>query len=93
LFEGLFDIDDTGVIYLFTPDHSSWSKYPECQEIHLNLHNVDFIRDYIAKKVDVTTLKEQPKKDCPAWLCKFCEYKDACSYIKEEEKVEFGDES
>ena len=95
LFEGLFDIEDKGVIYLFTPGHSAWAAYPEYQEVWLDLLPISTIDQYIKGKLAVTKAKEQPAKDCPAWLCNYCPFTEACTHFvpKEEDcHKEFGNE-
>jgi len=94
LFEGMFDIEDKGVIYLFTPGHSSWAGYDEMQEVWLDLLPITTVDTYIKGKLAVTQLPVQPEKDCPEWMCKFCNYQEACTYyeIPEEEVHDFGKE-
>lgn len=94
LFEGLFEIDDKGVIYLFVPGHSSWSPYQEMQEVWLDLLPINIIDNYIKSKVQSSRQEKQPDKDCPEWLCNYCEYTSVCNYgPKEKDTSGFGDES
>jgi len=86
LFEGMFDIEDKAVIYLFVPGHSSWEKFPEYQEVFLDLHSIDFVGKYIKEKLIEVNLEEQPENTCPAWLCNFCDYTDVCGYYEEPEE-------
>ena len=94
LFEGMFDIEDKGVIYLFTPGHASYSPIPEYQEVWIDLLPISTIDQYIKGKLEIIKKEEQPEKDCPKWLCNFCEYTKACKYYeeKEEDIHEFGNE-
>lgn len=80
LFKGLFDIEDKGVIYLFTPGHASYAAYPEMQEVWLDLLPISTIDTYIKGKLAVTKQKEQPEKDCPDWLCNYCSFQEACTH-------------
>ena len=96
LFEGLFDIEDKGVIYLFTPGHASYEKFPEYQEVWLDLLPISTIDTYIKGKLAVTKQKEQPEKDCPEWLCPYCPFQEACGYYQTPESEchkGFGDEN
>ena len=94
LFEGMFDIEDKGVIYLFVPGYSNWSKYDEFQEVWLDLRPIKEMDKYIKKKVKIAKQDKQPPKDCQEWLCAYCPYQEACTYyeIPEEECHEFEDE-
>ena len=80
LFKGMFDVEDKGVIYLFTPGHASYDAYPEYQEVWLDLSPIDIIDGYITGKLAAGRADKQPKKDCPAWLCNFCNYREVCTY-------------
>ena len=82
LFDGMFDIEDKGVIYLFTPGHASYAAYPEYQEVWLDLLPLTTIDTYIKGKMAVTKLEAQPEKDCPDWMCNFCPYQEACGYYE-----------
>ena len=96
LFQDMFDIEDNAVIYRFTPDHSKWAPYPEYSEEWLQLMPIKIVETYIKGKIGGTKMKEQPSKDCPDWLCDYCEYRDACTYINKEETAHgkgFTDES
>ena len=96
LFEGLYDIEDKGVIYLFTPGHANYEKFPEYQEVWLNLTPINIIDTYIKGKIATSKQKTQPTKDCPDWLCNYCAYQEVCTYfeVPEEEKPHtFGDET
>ena len=86
LFEGMFDIEDKGVIYLFTPGHASYAAYPEMQEVWLDLLPIKTMDTYIKGKLAVTKLPEQPEKDCPDWLCNYCNFQEACTYYKKPEE-------
>ena len=86
LFKGLFDIEDKGVIYLFTPGHASYAAYPEMQEIWLDLLPIKTIDTYIKGKLAVTKQKEQPENDCPSWMCNYCSYQEACTYFVPKEE-------
>lgn len=91
LFQGLFDIEDKAVIYLFTPGHASYSKYPEYQEIWLDLLPISTIDTYIKGKIAVTGLDTQPANDCPKWMCNHCAYQEACThYVKPQEECMDG---
>lgn len=94
VFKGMFDIEDKGVIYLFTPGHASYAAYPEMSEVWLDLLPMSTIDTYIKGKIAVTKLPEQPEKDCPAWLCPYCPFQEACGYYQkpEEENHDFGKE-
>jgi CRISPR/Cas system-associated exonuclease Cas4 (RecB family) len=87
LFEGMFDIEDKGVIYLFTPGHSSWAAYDEMQEVWIDLLPISTVDTYIKGKIAVTKQKEQPEMDCPKWLCSYCAFTEACTHytVPEEE--------
>lgn len=80
LFDGLFNIEDKGVIYLFTPGHASYAAYPEMQEVWLDLLPISTMDTYIKGKLAVTKLPVQPEKDCPDWLCNFCNFQEACTH-------------
>jgi len=82
LFKGLFDIEDKGVIYLFTAGHASYDKYPEYQEVWLDLTPIDIIEGYIQGKLAAGRADKQPKKDCPEWLCNYCSFQEACTYYE-----------
>ena len=91
LFEGMFDIEDKGVIYLFTPGHASYAAYPEMQEVWLDLLPISTIDQYIKGKIAVTKAPEQPENDCPAWLCNYCSFQEACThYVVPEEECHKG---
>lgn len=90
LFDGLFDIEDKAVIYRFTPDHSKWSNYPEYDEVFLELLPINFVEKYIKSKLLVVASDTQPAKDCPEWMCNYCDYQDACTYIHTEHKPNEG---
>ncbi|MBD3842562.1 MAG: hypothetical protein IE909_11900 [Campylobacterales bacterium] len=95
LFEGLFDIEDKGVIYLFTPGWVSYYPYPEMQEVWLDLLPISTIDTYIKGKLSVIKQDKQPPKDCPDWLCGYCQFNEVCKYYTTpQEKCfkEFGDE-
>ena len=95
LFDGMFDIEDKGVIYLFTPGHASYAAYPEYQEVWVDLLPMSTIDTYIKGKMAVTKLPTQPAKDCPDWMCNYCSYQDACGHYEkppEECHKEFKDE-
>jgi len=80
LFEGMFDIEDKGVIYLFTPGHASYAAYPEMQEVWLDLLPISTIDQYIKGKIAVTRQTIQPDKDCPMWLCNYCNFQEVCTH-------------
>jgi len=91
LFQDLFKIEDKGVIYLFTPGHSSWAAYPEYDEIWLDLLPVSTMDTYIKGKLTVARGKEQPDNTCPKWLCNYCNFQEACThYAKPEEECDKG---
>jgi len=91
LFEGLFDIEDKGVIYLFTPGHASYAAYPEYNEVWLDLTPINIIDTYIKGKLSITQLDVQPDKDCPDWLCNYCNFQEACThYVVPPEKCTKG---
>ena len=95
LFEGLFDIEDKAVIYLFTPGHNNWAAYDEMQEVWLDLLPIATVDTYIKGKLAVTKAETQPDNDCPAWLCNYCPFQEACTYYtkpEEECTKEFKDE-
>jgi len=96
LFDGMFDIEDKGVVYLFTPGHSSWAAYPEYQEVWLDLLPISTIDTYIKGKIAITKQKEQPENDCPKWLCNYCNFQEVCTHYTvppEECHKDFGDET
>lgn len=96
LFEGLFDIEDKGVIYLFTPGHASYAAYPEYNEVWLDLTPINIIDTYIKGKLSVANQRVQPDKDCPDWMCRFCSFTEVCThYTKPEEEChkEFSNEA
>ena len=86
----MFDIEDKGVIYLFTPGHASYAPYPEMQEVWLDLLPISTIDTYIKGKIAVTKQATQPEKDCEDWLCKYCPYQEACTYYKKEQEEPKG---
>ena len=86
LFEGMFDIEDKGVIYLFTPGHATYSTYPEYQEVWIDLLPISTIDQYIRGKLSVIKGDTQPPKDCANWMCTYCDYKEACTYYEEPEE-------
>ena len=86
LFEGMFDIEDKGVIYLFTPGHASYAAYPEMSEVWLDLLPISTMDTYIKGKLSVTKQPTQPEKDCPDWLCNYCNFQEACTYYKKPEE-------
>ena len=86
LFEGLFDIEDKGVIYLFTPGHSAWAAYDEAQEVWLNLLPISTMDTYIKGKLLAAENDIQPDNTCPAWLCNYCNFQEACTYYKKPEE-------
>ena len=82
LFQGLFDIEDKAVIYLFTPGHANYEKFPEYQEVWLNLLPLHTMDTYVKGKILITKQEKQPEKDCPEWMCNYCAYQDACNYYE-----------
>lgn len=84
LFKGLFNIEDNAVIYLFTPGHSSYYKYPEYQEVWLELLPIKTIDTYIKGKLSIIKQEEQPDKDCSDWMCDYCDFTEVCKYKPEE---------
>ena len=96
LFDGMFNIEDKGVIYLFTPGHSAWATYPEYDEVWLDLSPVHLIDTYIKGKLKVAEAAEQPDNTCPKWLCNYCNFQEVCTHYKappEEDHKEFKDEN
>jgi CRISPR/Cas system-associated exonuclease Cas4 (RecB family) len=95
LFEGMFDIEDKGVIYLFVPGYSNWAPYDEYQEVWLDLLPIKTVDSYIKGKLQIAKQKKQPEKDCEDWLCNYCPYQEVCTYYekKEEDKHEFTSEA
>jgi len=96
LFEGMFNIEDKGVIYLFTPGHNSWAGYPEYDEVWLDLSSIKLMDTYVKGKLAVAKAEAQPENTCPTWLCNYCNFREACTYYevpKEECHKEFGDET
>ncbi len=95
LFQDLFEIEDKGVIYLFTPGHAAWEKFPEYQEVWLNLLPITTMETYVKGKILISKQKEQPENDCPSWMCPYCSFTEACTYYeipKEDKPHEFSDE-
>ena len=94
LFEGMFDIEDKAVIYLFVPGHNSYDPIPDYSEVWLDLKPIKEVDKYIKDKIKKGQADKQPEKDCPDWLCKFCPYQEACTYyeVPEEELHEFDNE-
>ena len=90
LFEGMFDIEDYGVIYLFTPDHAKYEKFPEYSEQYIKLFPINYVDTYIQNKLTTVSKSKQPDKDCPEWMCNYCDYKEACNYIHKEETPDAG---
>ena len=86
LFEGMFDIMDEAIIYLFIVGKPNYAKYPDKQEVPLNLLEVSVIDKYINQKMEIATSERQPTKDCPTWLCNYCEYQDVCNYYDKKEE-------
>lgn len=91
LFQGLFDIEDKAVIYLFTPGHAAYEKFPEYQEVWLNLLPIHTMETYVQGKILITKQETQPENDCPAWMCNYCSYQEACGhYEKPPEQCDKG---
>jgi len=96
LFDGLFDIEDKAVIYLFMNGHTARSKYPEMQEVWLNLLPVKTIESLITNKIMVATGDKAPPVDCETvWLCNYCSARNYCpaDIAKNKKKGGFADES
>jgi len=94
LFNEMFNIDDKAVIYLFTAGRPNYAKYPEYQEVWVDLLPVLTVDTYIKSKIAQAKQDKPPTRDCAAWLCDYCEYHDACPYAPEEKKTGgFGDET
>lgn len=101
LFEGLFDIEDRAVIYLFVQGHTAREKMPEYQEVWLDLLPIHIVKDYIQGKLTVAKSPTPPPVDCDTgWLCNYCEVANVCPAQKNK-KIEasnklaegFGNES
>lgn len=89
LFEGLFDIQDEGVIYLFTAGHTAREAFPEKQEVALQLMTIPETQQYIKDKLKA--IETEPAVDCEtSWLCSYCDFKDYCPKMTTEV---FNDES
>lgn len=86
LFEDMFNIHDIGTILLIAAGHVGYYKYPEYQEYPLTLMPINVIDYYIKNKIKLARQKEQPEKDCPEWLCKFCDFSKVCNYYKEDKE-------
>ena len=92
LFDGLFNIEDRGTIYLFMNGHTARSKYPEFQEVYLDLLPINVVESYLRNKIMVATQDTPPKKDCEDWMCGYCSAKDNCPFMNTHKKG-FKDES
>jgi len=86
LFEGMFDIEDKGVIYLFVPGYNAWAKYDEYQEVWLTLKPIKEVDKYIKSKLKKARADTQPPKDCPNWLCPYCDFQDICGHYEPPEE-------
>lgn len=86
LFEGLFDIEDKAVIYLFINGHTAREQFPEYQEVWLDLLPINITQSYIEGKVATALADTPPIKDCEDWLCNYCEVSDSCPYQKKQNK-------
>ena len=92
LFQGLFDIEDEGVIYLFTAGHSAREQFPEMQTVPLQLMSIDSTDKYIQNKL--LAVQSEPEVDCEtSWLCGYCDYKDYCPFMNHKAGEGFSDES
>ena len=88
LFEGMFDIQDEAVIYLFTAGHTSREAFPEYQTVPLQLMPLEEAKQYVVDKIK--SVETEPEVDCETnWLCSYCEYKDFCPKMNTKE---FDDE-
>lgn len=92
LFDGMFDIDDKAVIYLFVAGHTKRERFDEVSEQWLELLPIKAVDDMIKGKLAIIRSKTPPTIDCPDWLCPFCEFKSVCTKYKEK-PTGFTDES
>jgi len=93
LFDGMFDIDDKAVIYLFVNGHTAKEKFPEYQEVWLDLLPTHIVQEYIQGKLAQAKAKTEPIKDCPTWLCGYCEYSSLCPTKTRKAQEGFSDET
>lgn len=80
LLQDLFNIEGEASIYLFAQGHMSYDKFPEVSEVPIPLLSLSKTEEIIKAKFNILQLKEQPKKDCPDWLCNYCDFKGKCKY-------------
>jgi len=92
LFQDMFDIDDTAVIYLFVAGHTKREKFMEVSEQWIELLPIKSVDDLIKGKLAVARSDTPPSLDCPDWLCPFCEFKPVCEKHKQIPN-DFSDES
>jgi hypothetical protein len=93
LFEGLFDIEDKAVIYLFVQGHSKREAFPEYQEVWLDLLPINIVQTYIEGKINTALADTPPTRDCEDWLCDYCEVSEHCPFINKKQPTGgFNDE-
>ena len=80
LFEGMYDIEDKGVIYLIIPGHNSYDPIPETSEVWLDLLPIKTMDSYVKGKLALAESDDEPDCDCDKnWMCRYCPFKDTCS--------------
>ena len=83
LFEGMFDIEDKGVIYLIIPGHNSYDPIPEYSEVWLDLMPIKTVDQYIKGKLSLAKGDTEPDCDCNRdWMCNYCPFWESCSKYK-----------
>jgi len=103
LYNGLFEIEDKAVIYLFVMGHSAREEkkgIPEVSEQWLDLLPISSTETIIQGKLAIAKAATPPELDCPTvWKCKdYCDMNTVCPYYLgklsgKRPKAEFGDES
>ena len=82
LFDGMFEIEDTAVIYLWVMGHTKREPFPEISEVPIKLIPKDEITKYVNDKLDMAMSDTPPKPDCESWLCEYCEVAQHCPQQK-----------
>ncbi|MCI4436678.1 MAG: PD-(D/E)XK nuclease family protein [Ignisphaera sp.] len=94
LFDGLFEIQDEATIFLFMAGHKSFEKYPEMQEVAIELLPIEDVEAYLIDKIAAATGSSIPELDCNLkWQCSYCDCAAYCPYQKSLESDGFTDES
>lgn len=78
LFDGMFDIEDNAVIYLWVMGHTKREAFPEVSEVPIKLIPKAEIEEYVTNKLATANNETPPKHDCESWLCDYCEVSQHC---------------